>query len=106
MADENVVTTENIDNPEIEGAEPKAAPNKAAAKKAPAKKQATKKPAAKKDDRVMLFMRHGAGYAVGDIKFIRSHPYQLVDKETAKHLLQTEQFEEADAATVKEFYGE
>ena len=105
MINDDVVITENINNPEIEGAKPKPKP-KAAAKKPAVKKAPASKAAAKKDDRVMLFMRHGAGYAVGDVKFLSSHPYQLVDSETAKQLLQTEQFEEADAEAVKEFYGE
>jgi len=72
------------------------------AAKAPAK--AAAKPAAPKE--IMLFMRHGAGYSVGDVKFTRDHPYQLVPAEAAERLLATEQFEKASKKSVTEFYGE
>jgi|GEM_PF-6533145 hypothetical protein len=109
MADKKVVKTEDINNPEIEGETPKpkvAAKKKPAAKKAPAKKEPAAKKAEVVSGDVMLFMRHGAGYAVGNVKFTRTHPYQLVAGDLAERLLSTEQFEEAATEAVKEFYGE
>jgi hypothetical protein len=99
MADKkNTVTTKDLENAETEVVP--AAP----AKKAAPKKAAPKKAAPSGD--VMLFLRHGYGYSVGEVYFTRDHPYQLVDANTAKRLLATTQFEKATPKQVKEHYGE
>ena len=92
--DKNTVTTKDLESAETE-----------AASAAPAKKKVAPKKAAPSGD-VMLFLRHGYGYSVGEVYFTRDHPYQLVDADTAKRLLATTQFEKATPKQVKEHYGE
>ena len=94
MADKkNTVTSKDLENAETE-----------VVPAAPAKKAAPKKAAPSGD--VMLFLRHGYGYSVGEVYFTRDHPYQLVDANTAKRLLATTQFVKATPKQVKEHYGE
>jgi len=97
MADDNVVTSESIQDAEVE--EPKEAAAEAPAKKAPAKKSASGK-------EILVKMDGPRGYAMGNHEFTLEHPFKALPEKEALHLISTGSFVRAKESDVKAHYKE